>query len=458
MTSQSCLRLFASLCFAMGLGRASTQASAATPNSDALSTAIERAASAHDDAARHATYRDLLSALGENNSLSTDERLRGAWAAWLLAANDHDRAPLLALSATIPDVRTRMLIGAFRDYPALRKQWAEVDRTHSALLLAGKPPNESRRPRDLFGLNPFDAPFTADGWTDPDGFVGRWTALGVTVDILAYPLQNFLGLLRTDSTPERRLVGLKQGSSLRLIGRGAQGRLEADTLTLDLDGRSHELRRTPVGYTYFSFRPPGARVLLDPTTGLRHFRHSNGEPGAWKILPDGAVEIDPAKGSLFSRDAWNDHRLYLEFRHAYNSESVGPRRGNSGLYVYNSYELQLIDSFGLPPTETSEGSIYHLAVPRITASAPPLEWQSLELVFRAPRFDSSGRKIAHARLTVWLNGTMIHDNVEILHPTGGSPAGGREQKDAPGPQPFMLQNHGALLQFRNIWVAPEDVL
>ncbi|HYD83013.1 MAG TPA: family 16 glycoside hydrolase, partial [Opitutus sp.] len=75
--------------------------------------------------------------------------------------------------------------------------------------------------------------------------------------------------------------------------------------------------------------------------------------------------------------------------------------------------------------------------------------------FRAPRFDAEGRKTGNARLTAWLNGILIHDNIELPHPTGGSPAGGREQKDVPGPQGFMLQNHGGLLQFRHIWVASE---
>lgn len=458
MSITSCSGLAASACVAVLLGAPLANAQPAVI--DPLAAPIERAATADDEAERRAAYARLLEVLGENSQLSGDERLRGAWAAWLLASDDDERASLLALSATLPDVRARMLIGAFRGYPALRKQWVQVDRAHSALLLDGKPAanaNDGRkqRPRDIFGLNPFDAPFTADGWTDPDGFVGRWTAPGVSVDLIAYPLQNFQGVLHTDSGPERRLLGLKEDSALRVVGRGIEGRLEGAELTLNLDGRQHRLRRTPVGYTYFNHRPPRARVILDATTGLRHFRHSNGEPGAWTVLPDGAVEINPAKGSLFSRDAWNDHRLYLEFRHAYNSESVGARRGNSGLYVFNSYELQLIDSFAQPPTETSEGAIYHIAAPRITASAPPLEWQSLEVVFRAPRFDPAGNKTANARLTVWLNGTMIHDNVDVPHPTGGSPAGGREQKDAPGPQPFMLQNHGALLQFRNIWVAPE---
>ncbi len=158
------------------------------------------------------------------------------------------------------------------------------------------------------------------------------------------------------------------------------------------------------------------------------------------------------RGSLFTREAFTEVRVYLEFRHAYNSEGLGPRRGNSGLYLQNAYELQLVDSFGLPPDETSAGSLYHLPVPRVNAAAAPLEWQSLEVDFRAAHFDASGRKIAHARLTAWLNDTLIHDNIEVPHPTAASLASARLLKDPTTPQPLMLQSHGNILQFRNMWV------
>lgn len=424
-------------------------------------SAVKAVASATDEPKRAAAYARFLGELATDSDMPIDTRLHRAWAAYLLAANDEERGRLLAYAATIPDARARMLIGSFREFPALRKAWSDADRAHSALLLKDRPrvvaPGEKRpAPRDVYGPNPFDAPFTADRWSDPHGFVGRWAATGITLDLVAYPADNFIATLSGFDGHERRLLGFRSGSTLTLLGHDARGTLRDGRLTLQLSEERIDLRRTPVGKTYFAQRPAAARVLLDDTTGLIHFRHANAE-AAWKILPDGSVEIDPAKGSLFTKDAWGDLRGYLEFRHAYNSESLGPRRGNSGLYLFNSYEIQLIDSFGLPPAETSEGSVYHLAVPRVTVSAPPLEWQSLEFDFRAPRFDAAGRKTASARLTLWLNGVKLHDDVEIPHPTGGSPAGGREQTDVPGPQGFMLQNHGGLLQFRNIWVLPAEI-
>ncbi len=421
-----------------------------------VSPLAESAAAAHA-VARPAAFAAFVDALAADATLSPDDRLHHAWTGYLLATTDAERGRVLAFAATLPDVRARMLIGSFREFPALRSAYAAADHAHTALLApppapAGTDPKKRRAPRDLFGSNAFDAPFTADRWDDPHGVVGRWQDAAGCIDLVAYPAGNFLG-----STSTGKLIGFRADDTLRLVGPAhtATVRLRADTLTLTVPGAAapRTLRRTTVGRTHFERRPSGARVLLDATTGLRHFRHSAAtSDAAWKLLPDGVTEIDPARGSLFTRETFTDVRVYVEFRHAYNSEGLGPRRGNSGLYLQNAYELQLVDSFGLPPDETSAGSLYHLAVPRVSAAAPPLEWQSLEVDFCAARFDTRGRKTTSARLSAWLNGTLLHDNIAVPHPTAASLASARLLKDPTAPQPLMLQSHGNVLQFRNIWV------
>jgi hypothetical protein len=210
----------------------------------------------------------------------------------------------------------------------------------------------------------------------------------------------------------------------------------------------------PLSKVFPEKRPADAVVLLDETTGLRHFRQANGSAARWLERPGGVIEIDPNAGSIFSRQEFGDARIYLEFRHALNRESLGARRGNSGIYVMNTYEVQLVDSFGEEPGEVSEGAVYHIAAPAAYAVAAPLEWQSMEIEFRAPRFDAAGNKTANARLTAWQNGIQIHDDIEVPNPTAASAANGRKLKDKRPPQPLMLQNHGNRAQFRNIWVAP----
>jgi len=398
----------------------------------------------------------FLTALQRHPPPSQDEHLHLAWAGFLLAENDADRARVLSVASSIPTARARMLIGSFREFPALRTAYTAADRAHSALIL--KPETASvkkRHPRELYGSNPFDAPFSEDRWEDPHGVVGRWQGAQATLDLIAYPAGNFLGLVHSPKGSPLRLFGTLKETELRLIGASSDGRLAGGRLELTLAGRSHTLVRTPVGVTSFSKRPAGALVLLDDTTGQKHFRHAKGE-AAWRSLPGGILEIDPTKGSLFTRQAFTDLRGYLEFRHAYNSESLGPRRGNSGLYLFNTYEVQLVDSFGLPPSETSAGSVYHIAAPQFAASAPPLEWQSVEFSFRAPRFDATGKKTENARLSLRFNGVLVHDDLEIPNPTAGSVAGGRALEDPAPPQPLMLQNHGNRLQFRNIWILPVE--
>ncbi|MFO1449008.1 MAG: family 16 glycoside hydrolase [Opitutaceae bacterium] len=437
------LLLFLSLRFAYA-------AESGTPLADLAREAARRLESPQHPPA----FDALLLTLEQTAERSVDERLHYAWAGFLLASSDDQRERVLKVAAGIADARARMLIGSFREFPELRKAYAAADRTHSALILKpGGASEKKRTPRDLYGINPFDAPSSADRWEDPYGVVGRWRADNVTVDIVAFPAGNFLGLLHRPGREPSRLLGELQGGVLLLVGRDAQGRLEQGRFSFTHHTRTQVLVRTPVGVTSFDQRPTGSRVLLDDHTGLQHFRHAKGEAG-WKLLPGGVIEIEPSKGSLFTQDTFADLHGYLEFRHAYNSESLGPRRGNSGLYLFNTYEVQLVDSFALPPSETSEGSVYHIAAPKVTASAPPLEWQSLEFKFRAPRFDAGGTKTANARLTLWLNGVLIQDDLEIPNPTAGSVAGGKALKDPSPPQPLMLQNHGNLLQFRRIWVQP----
>lgn len=435
-----------------------------TPVSDlraqgALAETRTAAAGASAGRVRTEKIDAYLDALERVPSLPAKDALQAAWAGYLLAETTSQRARVLAFTAQIPEAAARMLIGSFREFPELRKEYATAERAHAARITRESPDTTLRtHPRDLYGLNAFDAPYTADHWTDPWGFVGRWRGDGISVDIVAFPADNFLGLLRRDDSHEDatiRLLGEREGNRLHLVGPKISALLDSGRLHLTLEDSTLTLVRTPVGVTQFDQRPAQAHVLLDSTTGLKHFRHSKAEAG-WTLHPNGSIEIIPSKGSLFTQETFRDLQGYLEFRHAYNSESLGPRRGNSGLYLYNTYEVQLVDSFGLAPQETSAGSVYHIAAPSVNAAAPPLEWQSLRFDFRAPRFDASGNKTASARLTLWLNGVKVHDDLEIPHPTAGSAAGGRALKEPSSPQPLMLQSHGNLLQFRNMWVLPRE--
>ncbi len=169
----------------------------------------------------------------------------------------------------------------------------------------------------------------------------------------------------------------------------------------------------------------------------------------WKLLEDGAVEIVPGTGSLITKKKFGDFRLHLEFRTPFMPEARGQARGNSGVYLQARYEIQVLDSYGLKGLDNECGGIYKVARPRINMCAPPLQWQTYDIEFHAPRFGADGRKNADAWVTVRHNGVVIHEKQPIPHPTGG---GNGQESAEPGP--ILLQDHHNRVRYRNIWVLP----
>jgi hypothetical protein len=196
--------------------------------------------------------------------------------------------------------------------------------------------------------------------------------------------------------------------------------------------------------------PParGQKLSLFDSTGTSAWVRNDGQPADWPMT-NGALEVGTE--SLATRDRFQDFKLHVEFWiPRYPSTIMGQARGNSGVYLQNRYELQILDSPGPNPSKTDCGALYNLRAPSRNASTDPETWQSFEVTFQAARFDNAKRKISNARITVIHNGITIHDNVDIPAPTGtGSPEG-------PEPGPIVIQSHSSKgVRFRNIWVIPQ---
>ena len=194
--------------------------------------------------------------------------------------------------------------------------------------------------------------------------------------------------------------------------------------------------------------PNDAVVLLDHSGDLSAWESAR-KPGAsigW-IFKDAALEIAPGTGNIITRRVFGDCRLHVEFSVDDNGKQ-GQANGNSGVYLQGRYEVQVLNSAGQKPADNICGAIYGVKAADYNMARPAGAWQSYDITFHAPRWDSAGVKIANARMTVYHNGTRIHDNVEVPKATT---AGHPERPDA---GPLMLQDHGNRIRFRNIWIVP----
>jgi len=195
--------------------------------------------------------------------------------------------------------------------------------------------------------------------------------------------------------------------------------------------------------------PAGAIILFDGTSmGAWQRRDVNQRSTAvgWKMVND-FMEVTPGTGDIVTKRPFTDFRTHLEFRTPFMPGARGQARGNSGVYLQGRYEVQVLDSYGLTGEDNECGGIYKVAAPRVNMCAPPGQWQSYDITFHAPRFDGSRNKIKDAEVTVLHNGVIIHENLVVPGPTGGS-----MDNDIHLPGGILLQDHGNLVQYRNIWL------
>ncbi|CEK13288.1 3-keto-disaccharide hydrolase [Chthonomonas calidirosea] len=200
--------------------------------------------------------------------------------------------------------------------------------------------------------------------------------------------------------------------------------------------------------------PPGAKNVVYLFTGKPNeiaenwvYRGSH-QPAQW-IFDHGTMR--PRGGDIISKQTFTDFHLHVEFWEPYMPNAHGQERGNSGVAPYGLYEIQVLDSYGIPDPGTGDcGAVYGQTAPLLNACKPPLQWQTYDIIFRAPRWDTNGKKIEDARVTVLQNGIVVQNNTIIPEPTGI--AYGR--KEHPGPGPILLQDHGSPVRFRNVWVIP----
>ena len=200
--------------------------------------------------------------------------------------------------------------------------------------------------------------------------------------------------------------------------------------------------RTEIGRVRKVLRTSPTLGLCPPCEAIRLFdgrdtlNFKNG-----RISPEGNLMVGAE-----TLGAWQDFHLHVEFRTPFMPEALGQARGNSGIYLQNRYEVQILDSFALPGMDNDCGALYRQRKADVNMSLPPLSWQTYDIEFRAARFDASGRRCEPARICVMHNGVVIHNHVELSTKTGGGAAEG------PIALPIKFQDHGNAVEFRNVWL------
>ena len=174
--------------------------------------------------------------------------------------------------------------------------------------------------------------------------------------------------------------------------------------------------------------------------------------------------IEPGPGVLVNGPKGTTSNLLTEMEHGdveAHVEFVVPKASNSGVYFMGRYEIQVLDSWGVKQLKYGDcGGVYGSCSdpkpdfkgrpPSVNASKPPGEWQTFDIIFRAPRFDANGKKTENAKfIKVVHNGTVIHENVEVPRPTCAA-----HWLDEKPKGPLMLQGDHGPVAYRNLTLKP----
>jgi hypothetical protein len=175
------------------------------------------------------------------------------------------------------------------------------------------------------------------------------------------------------------------------------------------------------------------------------------KPAPWKIVDNDHMEVVPGSGGIQTKMKFGDCQIHIEFSAPDEIQDVGQGRGNSGLFLQNRYELQILDSYNNRTYANGQAaSIYKDVPPLVNAMRSPLEWNTYDVIYTAVRFKADGRVDSPARITVLHNGVLVQNNTTIAGLTNY--IGLHMYPAAHGDDVISLQDHGNKTQFRNIWL------
>ena len=239
--------------------------------------------------------------------------------------------------------------------------------------------------------------------------------------------------------------GRREGEALRLIGQlqrieiqHSQANIQAvhqpPTPGSEQVVSLGELIRVERKSQTLGLKPPAGAIVLFDGTNTDHWKNG-------RISDDGLLMIGTE-----TKQPFQNFHLHVEFHLPYMPEARGQGRANSGVYIQSRYEVQILDSFGLRGMNNECGGLYTFKAPDTNLCFPPLVWQTYDIEFQSPTFDDQKQKLCSGSVSVFHNGVLVQNRVELANKTGGGAAEG------PLGLPTKLQDHGNPVRFRNIWL------
>lgn len=198
--------------------------------------------------------------------------------------------------------------------------------------------------------------------------------------------------------------------------------------------------------------PSDAIVLFDGTNTDKWMKAKDKSDCPWKV-ENGYMEVTPKSGYQITRDEFEgDFQLHVEWQTPPLNGKSSQARGNSGVFIFGKYEIQMLDTFENPSyADGMAGALYGQTPPLANAVGPNQTWQTYDIIWESPVLDGD-TLLKPAYVTVILNGIVLHHKKALLGPTTHKKA--TSYKNAPTKGPISLQDHGNPMRFRNIWLRP----
>lgn len=239
------------------------------------------------------------------------------------------------------------------------------------------------------------------------------------------------------------LLTLSAGFSLSIAA-------EEEKLTPSQQAEKTEVwQPVPKIITALPGQPPSDAVILIDGKGLSQWETLKGDEPQWTVS-EGKVTVKPGSGDIKTKQDFCDLQLHLEWQAPIpEAEMEGQQRNNSGIFLQQRYEIQILDSFDNRTYSNGQAaSVYKQTIPLVNATRPPGHWQSYDIIYQAPRFEAE-KLVTPAYVTVLHNGVLVQNHTEIK---GSTEWIGAPSYKAHGCAPLQLQDHGNQVSFRNMWL------